>query len=296
MINPEKLINEATFAHLQAKKNNATHIIVYDDLLHRKHLRRLDLEKEMPTALAKGEFFMAFQPIFNIKSKKLYGFEGLLRWKNDREEFVSPNEFIPISEENGFISELGEWALNHACQFWKNSGLAQKGLTLSVNISSKQFHQQSLVDRFHNIIVGSGVAFDQLCLEITESALMTNVTETAKTLGDFRKHKIKISIDDFGTGYSSLKYLSEFPVDCIKIDMSYVQKMESNPKIYELIKIMAKIADVFGLDLIGEGVETQVQRDLLNQVGCSIQQGYLFSKPIPEFEVVDFCNEVKFNF
>ncbi len=286
----EKLINEATFAHLQAKRNAAGNVIVYDDSLHKKHLRRLSLEKEMPTALAAGEFSMSFQPIVNIKSQSLYGFEGLLRWNNVREGFVSPEEFIIISEENGFIAELGEWALNHACQFWKKSGLAEKGLTLSVNISSKQFRHQGLVSRFHNIIEGSGISFDKLVLEITESALMTHVEETARKLGDFRKHKIKIAIDDFGTGYSSLKYLSDFPVDSIKIDMSYVQKMENNPKIYELIKIMARIAGVFGMDLIGEGVETRVQRDLLNQIGCYLQQGYLYSKPIPEKDVVGFCN------
>ena len=289
---PEKLINEATFAHLRAKKSNTDTIVVYDDSLHRKHLRRLALEKEMPMALAEGEFSMAFQPIFNIKSKTLYGFEGLLRWNNKREGIVSPDEFIIISEENGFISELGEWALDHACRFWQKSGLAQKGLILSVNISSKQFRHQGLVSRFHKIIKESGIALNQLCLEITESVLMTNATETARKLGDFRKHKIKIAIDDFGTGYSSLKYLSDFPVDSIKIDMSYVQKMESNPKIYELIKIMAKIAGVFGLELIGEGVETNVQRDLLNKIGCYLQQGFLYSKPIPEDKVIAFLNQL----
>jgi len=289
---PERLINEATFAHLQAKRNHTTNIVVYDDSLHKKHLRRLALEKEMPMALAAGEFSMAFQPIFNIKSKTLYGFEGLLRWNNGREGVVSPDEFILISEESGFISELGEWALNHACRFWQQSGLAKKGLILSVNISSKQFRHQGLVSRFHKIIEEAGISLDQLCLEITESALMTHVEETARKLGDFRKHKIKIAIDDFGTGYSSLKYLSDFPVDCIKIDMSYVQKMESNPKIYELIKIMTKIAGVFGLELIGEGVETKVQRDLLSQIGCHLQQGFLYSKPIPENEVIDFINNL----
>ncbi len=293
---PEKLINEAAFAHQQAKKNNDAHIIVYDDLLHRKHLRRLSLEKEMPAALAKGEFYMTFQPIFNFQSKNLYGFEALMRWNNEREGAVNPNEFIRIAEENGFISELGEWALKSACRFWTESGLAQKGLTLSVNISGKQFCQQGLVGRFQKIIEDSGMTFENLCLEITESALMTNAEETTRRLGDFRKHKIKIAIDDFGTGYSSLRYLSEFPVDCIKIDMSYVQKMESNPKIYELIKIMAKIADVFGLDLIGEGVETNVQRDLLNRIGCFLHQGFLYSKPISENEVVDFCKKIKFIF
>jgi diguanylate cyclase (GGDEF)-like protein len=287
----EKLINEATFAHLQAKRTTIDSVVVYDDDLHKKHLRRLCLEKDMPRSLAAGEFSMAFQPIVNIKARMLYGFEGLLRWNNNREGIVSPEEFIAISEENEFILELGEWALDHACRFWQKSGLHEKGLTLSINISSKQFRLQGLVSKFHHIIEEAHIPFEKLCLEITESALMTQVEETARKLGDFRKHKIKIAIDDFGTGYSSLKYLSDFPVDSIKIDMSYVQKMENNPKIYELIKIMAKIASVFGLDLIGEGVETQVQRDLLNRIGCYLQQGYLYSKPIPEDHVLDFCNK-----
>ncbi|MEZ4600237.1 MAG: EAL domain-containing protein [Syntrophotaleaceae bacterium] len=277
----EKPVNEATFAHLQAKKNLCSQMVIYDDLLHQEHLRRLALEKEMPEALAKGEFFLAFQPILNQKTGKLFGFEGLLRWNSKQYGPISPGEFIPIAEECGFISELGEWALETGCRTWCEKGLCRENLTLSMNVSGKQFFQQALISRFKGIIERTGFDPTRLCIEITESVLMTNVVETTRILHQYKDLGVRISIDDFGTGYSSLEYLNRFPVDHLKIDMSFIHKMDRDPKTHELIKVMKNMASVFGLELVAEGVETAVQKEMLSQLGCHLHQGFFYSRPVP---------------
>ncbi len=278
----ETPINEAAFAHLQAKKNPHHPMVIYDDRLHQAYMRRLALEKEMPDALARGEFFLVFQPILDQKNRKLYGFESLMRWNSKNHGPVSPGEFIPIAEECGFIMQLGEWAVEKACRFWIEKGLCQDPLTLSMNVSGQQFLDQALLLRFTKVLEKTGFDPKRLCLEITESTLMTQVLETEKKLRQFRDLGIKISIDDFGTGYSSLEYLHRFPVDILKIDMSFVHKMERDPKTRELIKVMKHMVDIFGLELVAEGVETEAQQTLLSEIGCHLQQGFFYSRPLPE--------------
>jgi diguanylate cyclase (GGDEF)-like protein len=276
----QKAINEAAFAHRQAKKNHLTNIVTYDDVLHKNHLRRLTLEKEMPYALALGEFSLVYQPIVNHRTQKIYGFEGLLRWDSGKYGAVAPDEFIPIAEESGFIAELGEWAVENACRFWAEKHLCREDLTLSMNISGKQFFQQGLVEKFSKIMETTKFDPSRFCLEITETALMANVAETIKKLKQFKELGIRISIDDFGTGYSSLAYLHKFPVDILKIDMSFVQKMDKDPKIFQLIQVMKNMASVFGLSLVAEGVETTEQKELLCQTVCHLHQGFLYSRPL----------------
>ncbi|MBN2429678.1 MAG: EAL domain-containing protein [Deltaproteobacteria bacterium] len=276
----QKPINEATFAHRQAKRNFSDRIVIYDDTLHRNHLRRLSLEKEMCTGLALGEFSLVYQPIINHKEKKIQGFEGLLRWDSRKFGAVSPEEFIPIAEESGFIAELGEWAVENACRFWAERGLQQQNITLAMNISGKQFFQQGLVEKFRRIMEVTQFDPSKFCLEITESALMANIAETIKKLQQFKELGIRISIDDFGTGYSSLEYLHRFPADTLKIDMSFVQKIDQDPKTHELIQVMKNMASVFDLELVAEGVETKAQQEMLLNLGCHLQQGYLYSRPV----------------
>lgn len=278
----ESPINEAAFAHLQAKKNPHNPMVIYDDRLHQAFMRRLALEKEMPDALARGEFSLVYQPILDQRNRKLFGFEGLMRWNSKDHGPVSPGEFIAIAEECGFIMELGEWAVEKACRFWIEKGLCQDPLMLSMNVSGQQFLDQALVLRFKKILEKTGFDPKRLCLEITESTLMTQVLETEKKLSQFRELGVKISIDDFGTGYSSLEYLHRFPVDILKIDMSFVHKMEKDPKTRELIKVMKHMVDIFGLELVAEGVETEIQQTLLSEIGCHLQQGFFYSRPLAE--------------
>ncbi|MBN2427979.1 MAG: EAL domain-containing protein [Deltaproteobacteria bacterium] len=290
---PEKLISEAAFAHLQAKKNCSEQIVVYDDQLHQQHLRRLSLGKEMPEALAGGEFYLVFQPIVDHNSGKISGFEGLLRWDSSKYGAVAPNEFIPIAEDKGFIAELGEWAVENGCRFWARNGFCQKGLTLSMNVSGKQFFQQGLVRNFKKIMDSTGFDPHFFCLEITESALMSNICETIKKLHQFKKLGVKISVDDFGTGYSSLEYLHKFPVNALKIDMSFVQKIDTDPKTHELIKVMSNMASVFDLELVAEGVETTVQKEMLCHIGCNLHQGFYYSRPLAQENVCNLDHKFK---
>lgn len=277
---PQKAVIQAAFAHRQAKKNRRGDIVIYDDTLHQKHLRRLTLEKEMRSALDLGEFFIVYQPIVNHKTRSIYGFEGLLRWQSGKYGIVSPGEFIPIAEESGFIAELGEWAVKNACRFWAEKGLCREDLTLAMNVSGKQFFQQGLVQRFQKIMKAVNFEPSSFCLEITESALMTNVAETIGKLKGFKEMGIRISIDDFGTGYSSLEYLHKFPADTLKIDMSFVQKIDKDPKTHELIQVMKNMASVFDLELVAEGVETTVQQGMLLELGCHLHQGFYYSRPL----------------
>ncbi|MBN1141807.1 MAG: EAL domain-containing protein [Deltaproteobacteria bacterium] len=292
-IDPERMINETSFAHQQSKREKAGEVVIYDDFLHKTHLRRLSLEKDMRMGLAAGEFSLSYQPIMDPKAEQLHGFEALLRWNNPRHGAVPPNEFIPIAEESGFISELGEWALENACRFWMDGKLPAKGMVLSINISGKQFHHQNLVPRIGKTLENTAMDSRFLRLEITETAIMANPPETIRKLEELRALGIKISLDDFGTGYSSLEYLRQFPIDILKIDMSFVQKMDKDPKTFELVKVMANIASVFGLELVAEGVETPAQKEKLKEIGGFLHQGFLYSRPLPEAAVIDFCSGFK---
>lgn len=290
-VDPEKMFNAVFFAHRQAKKETSggDRIVVYDDKVHQTYRRRLSLEKGMRPGLAAGEFFLCYQPIMDLKLGKLNGFEALMRWENPHYGFISPGEFIPIAEEAGFISELSEFALESACQFWVDQRLAEQGITLSINISGKQFLHQGLVPWITRILAKTAMDPHMLRLEITESALMINVGETIRKLERMRAMGIRISLDDFGTGYSSLEYLRQFPIDVLKIDMSFIQKMDKDPKTYELVRVMANMAAVFGLELVAEGVESLVQKDMLEKIGSYLHQGFLYSHPLAKDELVRFC-------
>jgi diguanylate cyclase (GGDEF)-like protein len=287
-IDPERMLNEVSFAHQQAKKGKGDPLVVYDASLHQSRLRRLSLEKGMPVGLSSGEFSLSYQPIMDLRKGCPYGFEALLRWDHPRQGAISPMEFIPIAEESGFISDLGEWALEKACSFWVDNGLAGQGATLSVNVSGKQFHHQGLVPRVRKILDSTAMNPEFLRLEITESALMVNVEETIRKLQEMKDLGIRISLDDFGTGYSSLEYLRHFPIDILKIDMSFIQKMDKDPKTFELVRVMANMASVFGLEMVAEGVESSAQKQMLEEIGGYLQQGFFYSRPLPQEKVPGF--------
>jgi diguanylate cyclase (GGDEF)-like protein len=284
----DKVLSQAAIAHMRAKKMKDSSIVMYDARIHQSFLRNLFLGKAIPQGVSSGEFYLEFQPVIDIGAEKFYGMEALLRWNSSNHGMISPGEFIPIAEENNQIALLGEFALEQACLFWKGSGFIEEDLILSVNVSGKQFAQQGFFGRLKNVLDRTGMPPRSLKLEVTETALMENARDTVPKLQNLRNLGVQISIDDFGTGYSSLDYLRQFSADTMKIDMSFVQKMEKDGKSYELVRAMIDLARTFEMTVIAEGVETAEQSRLLQELGCCVHQGFYYSHPLSPEDAPEF--------
>jgi len=279
------LLSKADVAMYQAKKQGRNNYQTYDVLLDKQTFEKLQIENELRKALERNEFELHYQPIFHLGSNKIVGAEALLRWKNGKNGNVPPQAFIPIAEETGLIVPIGEWVLNTALLQLK-SWLLKEGmepLTISVNLSIRQFYQPNLIQMIREALQETGVNPCCLTIEITESMTM-DVEAASFILHELKKLGVNISIDDFGTGYSSLNYLKRFPIDHLKIDRSFIQDIANNKSDENIATTIILMAHNLGLSVIAEGVETQEQLDLLKHHKCNEAQGYLFSKPVPADE------------
>ncbi len=224
-----------------------------------------------------------YQPIVQLVSSRIVGFEALIRWQHPTRGIVSPSEFIPLAAETGLIVPVGWWVLREACDRmaqWQRKYPQFQDLTISVNISGMQLCQPYASYIVAQILQQTGIDPRHLKLEITESEVIENIEETLVTLEELKKLGIKLSMDDFGTGYSSLSYLHRLPVDTLKIDRSFIMGLEEDSSKLELVKTIVQLAKIFKLDAIAEGIETQPQCDLLLGLECEYGQGYFFSKPV----------------
>ncbi|WP_174726942.1 bifunctional diguanylate cyclase/phosphodiesterase [Mesobacillus harenae] len=286
------LLRKADLAMYQAKKEGRNNFQFYDEKLAKKTFDRLELENELRKALAKDEFSLHYQPIINLSNNRITSVESLIRWNNEKLGMVMPKQFIPIAEETGMIIDIGEWVIRTACyqlKRWEEDGI--QSLTISVNISIRQFYQPNLITMISNILKEAEIDPQNLTIEITESMTMDVETATfilckLKTLG------VNISIDDFGTGYSSLSYLKKFPIDYLKIDQSFIcdiTNSKNDESIATTILLMAKSLD---LSVIAEGVETAEQLEILRRHYCQEAQGYLLGKPLPPLELEPFLKSL----
>ncbi|MCM3574575.1 MULTISPECIES: EAL domain-containing protein [Mesobacillus] len=276
----DMLLSKADVAMYQAKKQGRNNYQIYDVMLDRKALEKLQIENELRKALDRDEFVLHYQPIVNLCSNEIKGAEALIRWQNDRIGFVSPDQFIPIAEETGLIIPIGEWVLKTALlqlKQWHADGL--KELTVSVNLSIRQFYQPNLIAMVKETLELTGVEPRFLTIEITESMTM-DVEAASVILQELKKLGVNISIDDFGTGYSSLSYLKRFPIDHLKIDRCFVEDIADNKSDENIATTIILMAHNLGLSVIAEGVETERQLGLLKQHHCNEAQGYHFSKPV----------------
>jgi diguanylate cyclase (GGDEF)-like protein/PAS domain S-box-containing protein len=284
--NPDEWLRDADTAMHQAKNDGRARHAVFDASMHDRAVQRLHLENDLRRALERQEFFLVYQPIVELKAGTLTGFEALIRWRHPQRGIVPPIEFIPITEETGLIIPLGKWVLEEACrQLREWQVLLPQGcpLTMSVNISGRQFEGLLLAGEIENICKTAGIDPRQLKLEITESAIIRNPEAATAVLKDLQAKGFQLSLDDFGTGYSSLSYLHRFPFHNLKIDRSFVMKLEKDEKNDEIVKAINGMARNLGMDVTAEGVETQDQWDLLRHLETPFGQGYFFSKPlIPE--------------
>ena len=285
---PEEFLRDADTAMYRAKSLGKARCEIFDAEMRASVTKRLQLETDLRYGVAREEFRNFYQPIISLESGTIVGFEALLRWQHPIRGLVGPDEFIPVVEEMGLIQELGWWVLAQACgqlAKWRKLGPAYADLTMSVNLSVKQFTQPLLAEKIDTLLQRLGLPGCALKLEITESSLMTDTAAAIELLSKLKTLGVRLAIDDFGTGYSSLTYLQRFPLDTLKIDRSFTNAMSAGKKEKTIISSIMPLAQNLGMDVVVEGVETQEQLVFLKEVDCKFAQGFYFSKPMPVEEV-----------
>ncbi|MBK6608270.1 MAG: EAL domain-containing protein [Leptospiraceae bacterium] len=285
----DELFQHADVALYQAKKEGKGIFRYYNSSITSSIRTRLSIETRLRKAVDREELRVYFQPQVDIRTGKVVGAEALVRWKDPVEGFISPADFIPIAEESGIISQVGEWVLHQVCDLgnkWFQSGI--KPIPLAVNLSPRQFIHGNIVSVVERILKETKFPAEYLEFEITESALMDREEEAIKILNQFRSMKIKLAIDDFGTGYSSLAHLKRFPLDTLKIDKSFVDEIPQNQDDSEIAATIIAMGHTLRLKVLAEGVETKEQLDFLKSCGCDLYQGFYKSKPLPETEFIQF--------
>jgi EAL domain-containing protein (putative c-di-GMP-specific phosphodiesterase class I) len=258
--------------------------------MHTASFDRLELRADLSVALDEGQFVAHYQPIVDLASGRITGTEALVRWNHPRRGLLGPNVFIPLAEETGQIGRLGQWVLERACTdmaAWRaDLGPAAAHLTMSVNLSVQQLHDDGLVPAVFETLERTGVPADRLVLEITESTLITDTDKIRDRMEQLRSLGLRLAIDDFGTGYSSLGYIQQFAFDVLKIDRTFVDGLErfTNQRI---VTAVIELAKELGVRTVAEGIEQELHADLLRDLGCTLGQGYLYSRPVPAPEFAE---------
>ena len=278
----QDLLRDAHTAMYRAKALHEYRHEVFASTMHKEAVRRLELESNLLNAFENDEFLLHYQPIVCLQSGRITGFEALVRWHRPEEGFVSPGQFIQVTEETGLIVPLGQWIFRTACsqlKTWQRQ-FPDQPLTMSINLSRRQFHQADLVDQFAACLQDLDLAGDRVQLEITESMIMRDVDGAIDLMHRLKQLGLKLAIDDFGTGYSSLSYLHRFPTDTLKIDQSFVGRMDQSGDDREIVHTIIALGQKLNMDLVAEGIETENQLNRLRTMGCCRGQGYLFAKPL----------------
>jgi diguanylate cyclase (GGDEF)-like protein len=278
----DQLMKSADMALYRAKADGRGVLRYFESEMDAKMQARRALELDLRKALVEHEFELFYQPIVDLKSNRVSGFEALLRWNHPTQGLISPADFIPIAEDMGLITPLGEWVLRQACR--EAAGWPER-VKVAVNLSPAQFKSKALALVVTTALADSGLAPDRLELEITESVLLQDNDTVRGILHQLRALGVRISMDDFGTGYSSLSYLRSFPFDKIKIDQSFVRDMGQHDDSIAIVRAVAGLGRNLGMSTTAEGVETNEQLGRLREEGCTEVQGYLFSRPLPASEV-----------
>ena len=278
---PEDILRDADTAMYRAKSNGKARHEVFDVYMHTRAIETLQLENDLRRAIENGEIVSFYQPVIDLKTEEITGFEALARWQHPKRGMISPVDFIPLAEETGLIVPLGLQMLGDACkQVYQWQNRYNRPFTISVNLSAGQFKQTGIVDKVTEALLESNLSASDLRLEITESVVMDNAAEAAEILKELKAIGIQLSIDDFGTGYSSLSYLHRFPFDIIKIDRSFVSRVITDRECRGIVKTIITLAQELDKSIIAEGVEKISHKDLLIELNCEYAQGYLFSRPL----------------
>ncbi|NKB97256.1 MAG: EAL domain-containing protein [Pseudomonadales bacterium] len=284
-----ELLQKADAARIEAKKQGGNHIAFYEESMNSAAARRLEIETHLRRAIAQDELELNYQPIIDLSTGKIYGAEALLRWHSAELGFVSPAEFIPIAESCGMIVEVGAWVVSDVQRqlaVWQNMADWPE-LRISLNVSARQFTREEDADRLLDAL--TNCVPDQITIELTESALVTDDPGASRFLQGLKQQGMRIALDDFGTGYSSIGYLRDFDFDVLKIDKSFIDGLD-NVKDYGLVASIVAMGRILGLKIVAEGVEDEDQVKHLQQIGCDYIQGYFYSKPL---KVEDFESFVR---
>jgi diguanylate cyclase (GGDEF)-like protein len=281
-LDPDELLRNADLALYRAKGDGRGTYHFFEPEMDAQMQARRVLENDLRKALPGGQFELHYQPVVELKSGQINGFEALIRWRHPERGLISPAAFIPVAEEIGFIVPLGEWVIREACTTAAKWPMPVK---VSVNLSSLQFKSSGLVDTIVDALSASGLPADRLELEITETVLLNDSEATLSTLYQLRALGVRIAMDDFGTGYSSLSYLQSFPFDKIKIDRSFVKDIADGAGSLNIVRAVTAMATGLGMITTAEGVETNEQLEMVRSEGCTEIQGYVFSRPVPAGEV-----------
>jgi EAL domain-containing protein (putative c-di-GMP-specific phosphodiesterase class I) len=252
--------------------------------MHEQAIRRHEIASELRGAIDNGELVLFYQPIVDVATGRMLGVEALVRWDHPRRGLTPPSDFIPIAESTGLVIPLGRWVLDGACRQarqWQQEGLVDEAFYVSVNISARHLHDPAMVSDVVRALDASGLPGHALLIEVTESALVEDLDSDGIVLTELKALGVRLALDDFGTGYSSLARLSTFPLDVVKIDKSFVDRMTASPDGEAMVRAVVNLSHTLGMQAVAEGVEEPEQALALEELGCTMAQGYLFAPPMP---------------
>ena len=280
---PDQLLRDADTAIYCAKELGRQRYEIFNPAMHTEALRKLRLENDLRRAIERQELRVHYQPIVCLKSRQILGFEALVRWQHPDQGLISPSEFIPLAEDTGLIGAIDFWVLEKACsqlRIWQDQFATAATLTVSVNLSGRQFTKPDLISQIEQVLKKTNLSNTNLKIEVTESILIEKTSLATQILSELKERNIQICIDDFGTGYSSLSYLHRFPIHTLKIDQSFIARLNNNCEDGEIVKAIIVLGINLGLNVIAEGIETAGQLNFLEANNCHAGQGYYLFKPM----------------
>ena len=277
----------------RAKEDGKSRYVLFDACMHDAVINSVSIENDLRKAVKLGQILLQYQPIVDIRTNTVVGFEALARWLHPDKGYIPPSDFIPVAEKIGLIEEIGVLLLKKACMDIKklNSFYSYNPpIYVSVNLSAKQFNiiLPKVIDE---ILAEAGFDAGNLRLEVTESAIMENILTASSVLSDIKAMGVQVFLDDFGTGYSSLNYLHKFPVSALKINPSFTRNISEDKQAMEILKAVFNLANNLGMEMIIEGVESHEALSVFKELGFQFLQGYLFSKPVPSEKLLDLMNK-----
>jgi diguanylate cyclase (GGDEF)-like protein len=287
----EELLRDADIAMYRAKWGGKSRYLVFESGMEDEAQSRLEIEMDLQSALDNDEFFLMYQPTFDLETMTPTGVEALIRWRRPGRGVVEPDEFVPLLEESRLIVEVGAWVLNEACAQgarWQQAGYP---LNLAVNVSALQLDTDDLLGHVEEALEASGLEASALTLEITETTLMSNAAETARRLAELKGLGLRIAVDDFGTGYSSLAHLRQFPVDVLKIDRSFTSDLEEGSQSEILLNTLVQLGNALSIETTAEGIERAQDLSMIKSKNCDNGQGFLFARPLSAQDADSFLRQ-----
>jgi len=279
----EKMLEDASIAMQQAEKVRTPKCIVFGAQMREQTRRRVQIEMDIHAAVQANQLLLHYQPKIELATGRIVGFEALVRWRHPTLGMIPPNDFIPFAEESNIILEIGHWTMReaaHQLNAWRAAGLIAADVTMSVNLSTHQLEDPTLIQVIQDVLRNEHAHPSCLTLEITESALIGNIDHASSILNRLRQFGVGLDLDDFGTGYSSLSYLHRLPFHAIKIDRSFIHDLEASPESRVIVQSIIQLGASMNMKVIAEGIETAEQQDRLIQLGCLYGQGFFYSRPL----------------